>query len=277
MRRSLKFIVPTVAGLVAALLAGFLFLGPPLTAPGIDYSVYADGLEKVAGLTVGSDGTLYATLEKSAGRGQLVSVDREGIRVLLSGLNKPDGVVRVGETLFVTNEIGDVGLVAFTAAATRRYTGIVQAEGIDVSADGSLLVIEDRKRDGRLLRVQPDDGEIDVLQTGLSGAEGVCEAPDGSVYFVEKHAPYLSRLNADGLRRIGEGFANPGFLQCLNDGSLLITEDRTNLGRLLRYSDNGIEVLARNLRAPQAVVVGADGALYLAEQTRNRVLRLDGI
>jgi hypothetical protein len=52
----------------------------------------------------------------------------------------------------------------------------------------------------------------------------------------------------------------PGYLHCLADGFTLITEVRKRCGRLLRYSESDIEVLARNLHAPQAVVVGHDGA-----------------
>jgi sugar lactone lactonase YvrE len=257
--------------------AGFMLLGPPLTGPGIAWSIRAEELEKVSALAFGDDGALFAVLESGRGHGELIRLSATGKEVLLGGLSKPDGLLFQGDTLFITNESGLFGLTAWQAGATRQYDRVQQAEGIAASATGGLLVIEDRKLDGRLIRVDPASGEVEELLTGLAEAEGVCESPDGAIWIVEKSATHLSRVVKGIVQPVIGGLVKPAFLNCRDDGSILITEDRTNFGRLLRYRHGELEVLARNLRAPQGAVFGADGALYLAEQNRNRVLRLDGI
>jgi len=100
------------------------------------------------------------------------------------------------------------------------------------------------------------------------------KSPDGRIYFVERALDQLSYY-ADG-RKIAAatGLEDPAYLNCLADESILITEDRKLSGRLLRYRESRIEVLARNLRAPQAVIIGADGAYYLSEQGKDRILKI---
>ena len=64
------------------------------------------------------------------------------------------------------------------------------------------------------------------------------------------------------------------YLYCLQDGSIFILEDRVNFGRLLHYDNGRLDILASRLRSPQSIVIGPDGAYYLAEQRRNRILRI---
>lgn len=274
-RKHLLVLLTSVTVLV--LVAGFMVFGPPLPAGGIDCSVHASGLEKVSALAFDADGSLFATLEKGAGQGELVRLGDSGSEPVLRGLNKPDGLLFLAGSLYITNEGGSHGLTSFDGHSTRHFDNVQQAEGISESRDGGLLLIEDRKRDGRLLHFDPVNGRQKVMLSGLVEAEGVCESPDGAVWFVEKGSPHLSRIEHGEARPVVDGLVKPAYLKCLDDGSILITEDRTNFGRLLRYRDGRLEVLARNLRAPQVAVFGADGALYLAEQNRNRVLRFDGI
>ncbi|MCB1802128.1 MAG: hypothetical protein KDI82_10620 [Gammaproteobacteria bacterium] len=274
-RKSLAVI--SVAASVLVLLGGLMLFGVPHTGPGIGWSVFATDLEKVSALAFNSHGELFATLEKGGGKGELVRLGGTGSEVVLRGLNKPDGLLFLGDSLYITNENGRYGLTRFDGQVTTQYDSVAQAEGIAASADGSLLLIEDRKRDGRLLQFDPVNGTAKVLLSNLVDAEGVCESPDGAVWFVEKDSPNLSRIEHGEVLRMVDGLVKPAFLNCLDDGSILITEDRTNFGRLLRYRDGRLEVLARNLRAPQVAVFGADGALFLAEQNRNRVLRFEGI
>ena len=274
-RRRLYLTLAAVLAVAAFVL--FMLLGPPLPGKGLVCEIEADGLDNVAALAFDSNGALYATLERTRHLGELVRFTVTGREVVLSGLDKPDGLLWRGDTLFITSEIGDPGLTAFDGHATRAYHGVQQGEGIALAADGRLLVVEDRETDGRLLRVDPDSGDIDVLHEPLANAEGVCASPDGGIWFVEKGASSLSHLTARGVQAIEGELVHPAFLNCLADGSILVTEDRNRFGRLIRYRDGRFETLIRNLRAPQMAVVGTDGALYIAEQNRDRVLRCTGL
>jgi hypothetical protein len=255
---------------------GYAYRGTPWLATGLDYEVFAGDLPAVSALAFDRNGDLYATLEKRHGQGRLVHIRNGRARDVLGGLDKPDGILLRGDTLYITNEEGPHGLVAYGAGVRRDLDGSIGAEGIATADAGGILVIEDRKDVGRLLRVDPATSGIQVLVDGLNQAEGVCQTPAGEIYYVEKTSDRLSRHVGGQTTTVATGLVKPAFLNCLADGSILITEDRTNFGRLLRYRDGSLEVLARFLGSPQSVVVGTDGAYYLAEQRRNRVLKIHG-
>ena len=57
------------------------------------------------------------------------------------------------------------------------------------------------------------------------------------------------------------------------DGALWITEDRVG-GRLLRYRSGRLETVLGGLHKPQGLAFDGCDWLYVAEQGRNRILRL---
>ncbi len=262
--------------LAAALVLLQAFFGAPVVSAGLRYQVFAENLEEVSALAFDSAGDLYATLEKRHGQGELLHL-RHGVAYkLLGNMEKPDGILLRGDTLYLTNEAGSHGLAAYQSGTLRYLDGAFGAEGIASAGPDKILVIEDRKEDGRLLRIDPATAEIEVLLSGLHEGEGVCQTPGGEIYFVEKTSDRLSRYRDGQVVTAATGLDSPAFLNCLDDGSILITEDRTNFGRLLRFRHGDIEVLATHLRSPQSVIVGADGNYYLAEQRKARILKIHG-
>ena len=255
-------------------MAAGLFYGTIGLSDGWEYQVYADNLDGVSALASDDLDGLYATLEKRHGRGQLVHISQGQVIKLQDGLDKPDGILRRDKSLYLTNESGDHGLLEYSQGILRHIKGIFQAEGIASAGPGQLLIVEDKKSDGRLLRVNEQSGDIEVLLTGLREPEGVCQDSNGDIYFAERTAKHLSRYRNGHISVACEGLVKPGFLNCLEDGSILITEDRGNSGRLLRCNQNSLEGLVTRLHSPQSVIVGDDGSLYLAEQIRKRILRI---
>jgi sugar lactone lactonase YvrE len=265
-----------LALLAATLVLLQTFFGPPVVSNGLRYQVFADHLKEVSALAFDNAGNLYATLEKRHGKGELVHIHQGLVQKLLGNLDKPDGILLHGKNLYITNEAGSHGLAVYSSGTLGYLDGPIGAEGIASAGPEKILVIEDRKEDGRLLRIEPATSEIEVLLGGLHEGEGVCQTPDGDVFFVEKTSGHLWRYNDGRVFTAATGLESPAFLNCLDDGTILITEDRTNFGRLLQYRQGIIEVLAEHLRSPQSVIVGADGAYYLAEQRKSRILRIYG-
>ncbi len=274
-RRRMRWMVAS-ALLIVSLGAGvsYYFFGPLLLEKGFRYAIVAGDLPSVSALAFTPDGELYATLERTRGQGSLVRIHDGGYRTLVDGLNKPDGLLMIGDTLYITSETGPDAVLAYRNGKLADIQGADSAEGI-AEDHGRLLVIEDKKGDGRLLRIDPSQHKVDVLARNLTEAEGVCQGPDGDIYFVEKNEHALWRLAGGQRTQVVAGLIHPAYLNCIDDGSVLITEDRTNFGRLLRYRDGRVDVIARNLRSPQTVLLGDDGAYYLAEQRRNRILKID--
>jgi sugar lactone lactonase YvrE len=86
-----------------------------------------------------------------------------------------------GNTLYITNETEGESFAVYESGKLRYLSGINSAEGIAATADGRILVVEDRKRQGRLLRIDPLTSAIEVLVDDLIEAEGVPE-PSRSVH-----------------------------------------------------------------------------------------------
>ena len=275
-KRYLKYLFWSLASLTAMLGLLHAFFGAPVFAAGLHYQVFAENLQEVSALAFASNDDLYATLEKRHGQGQLVRIRHGLTSTLLDNLDKPDGMLLLGNTLYITNEAGKHALVVYESGTVHYLDGASGAEGIASAGPDKILVIEDKKQDGRLLRIDLETAEIEVLLDGLKEAEGVCQGPNGDIYYVEKTSDHLSRYTAGRVTTAATGLINPAFLNCLSDGSILITEDRTNFGRLLRYRQGAIDVLATHLRSPQSVIIGADGTYYLAEQRKDRILRIYG-
>ena len=269
-------LVWVIAALVVTSGLAYSVYGPPRLADGLRYQVFADDLKNVAALAFDPDGGLYATLELENGQGRVVHIQQGRISTVLGNLEKPDGILLRGDTLYVTNEDGSHGLVVYESGRVRYVDGVLMAEGIASADEGKILVVEDKEQVGRLLRIDPETDKIEVLLNRLDRSEGVCQSPSGRIYFVERALNRLSYyVNGKGATA-ATGLEEPGYLQCLADESILITEDRKRYGRLLRYSERGLEVLARNLHSPQAVIIGSDGAYYLSEQRKNRILKIYG-
>ena len=262
--------------LAATLWLANTFFGAPVFVAGLHYQVFAENLQEVSALAFADNNDLYATLEKRHGQGQLVRIRHGLTSTLLDNLDKPDGMLLRGSTLYITNEAGSHALVAYESGTMHYLDGASGAEGIASAGPDKILVIEDKKQDGRLLRIDPATTEFEVLLNGLKEAEGVCQSPSGDIYYVEKTSDHLSRYTGGRVTTAATGLVNPAFLNCLSDGSILITEDRTYFGRLLHYRQGAIGVLATHLRSPQSVIIGADGSYYLAEQRKDRILRIYG-
>jgi len=253
---------------------GWLMLGPPSIADGWQYQVIADHLDEVSALAFDGQGGLYVTLEKRGDQGELLHIKEGRIEALFDGMDKPDGMVRVGEALFITNESAAKPLISFKAGVAYFIKGVSSAEGIAKAGLNSLVIVEDVKLNGRLLRVNTVTEQVEVLLTGLNEPEGVCQDKNGTIYIAEKANNRIIKYAQGKVSTLLDDLHKPAFLNCLDDGSILITEDKTNFGRLLRYRDGQLEPLMTRLRSPQSAIVDEYGSIYIAEQKKDRILKL---
>lgn len=266
------------AVLVAA--AGFGFLGwqhfwPVAAAAEWQYRVLADDLPVVSALAADGQGGLYASLELKNGEGRIVQIAADGgRRTVKGGFSKLDGMVRYRGGIAYSQEEDHTPV--------RWWHGDrddVLFDGRDVeelATDGRYLyAIEDRPQDARLLRYDPDSGEVTTLRDGLEVAEGVAVCPDGRLFYLEKKKGWVKRLQPDGHdTTVAEGLNAPGFLMCDGAG-LWVSEDATHRARLLLLDDSGrVQVVLSHLRSAQTVLPVGPGRYVLAEQGRNRVLEI---
>lgn len=255
---------------VLTLVAAFLFLGPPAVNEDWQYREFANGLTKVSAVSVDDTGTVYALLEGKVGK--LVRLTGNSRETLMDDLRKPDGLVRSGDNIIITEEVSKGRVIQYSPRSDSRktLTTLNNAEGVDIGLDGNLYIVEDLEQ-GDLIRLQPD-GSKSVLLQGLREPEGVCINQSGDILVVEKSAGDVLRLRGDSVLVYLQGLHNPDFIKCDADGALWITEDKTNFGRLLRFRNGRMDVIASRLRSPQGIAITRSGELLLAEQGRNRIL-----
>lgn len=241
-------------------------------ARGWRYQVYASDLIEVDNLAIAADGSVFASLERTGKRGQVVRLRNGAIDILIDGLDRPDGLYLHGKRLYVAEEVADGRVLEFDldTGGLRTIAILRNPEGIVRGRDGHLLVSEDNVN-GRVVRLMAD-GRVDTLIGGLNRPEGICLARDGDLYIAETATGRVLSYRHGVVRTVVEDLDAPDQIRLAADGALWITEDSPQ-GRLLRLRDGQLEVIAAGLSRPQGMAFIANGQILVAEQGRNRILR----
>ena len=261
--------------IIVALLtaAAFYYVTMPVFVDAAwQYTEIASDLTNISAVQTDAKGHIYALLEEKTGQGELLLL-HDGIHTqVLGGLDKPDGMIVDGDDLIISEEAGKGRLIRFTPSNQQVVNlAILQsAEGIAVESDGDFLVVEDRNP-GSLLSVSKN-GSVTTLLAGLNKAEGVCTSISGRIYIAEKATGRILLLDNGKKSILINGLHKPGVVICGLADELWITEDKTNSGRLMHYSNNRLKTIARHLHNPQGISFDAGGRLLLAEQGRGRIL-----
>ena len=188
-----------------------------------------------------------------------------------------------------------------------------QPTGVDVAADGSLLVVEFGRQ--RLVRVRPVTGRVTPVAT-FGKPWGVARAPSGSIFVSDQgsleridgdHAPTTVFTAEPGLEvgpiavapngdvfcatafalyRLPQGqpgtperlaaataFSSPHGLTIASDGAVLVAD--TNNNRILRVDPaTGAVTTFAELGHPRGIDVVADGSVYVSAADEGRVVHL---
>ncbi|WP_153787780.1 hypothetical protein [Pseudomonas sp. EMN2] len=276
-KRGVRLALAASAGLVASTLGFFAWQSfyPVQAADGWRVQVLHSALDKAASLLPQADGSLLVSRELSGGKGSIIKIDADGNRrVLVEGLSKPDGMVAVEGGWAFSQEVGEAPV---SLSRNGQVMPLFQGNNVQgLYNDGEhLYAIEDRKGDGRLMRYDWRNGQLDVLRSGLTETEGLTRCNDGRLLYTEKASGKIRALSDDGQDPVVvEGLRNPTFLLCDARG-LWISEDSTHRARLLRVDGDGSRhTVLSFLKAPQAIVPDGKGGYLLAEGGRDRVLHL---
>lgn len=242
---------------------------------GWKYRVVAQNLPGVDNLVMDSEGSLYATQELAHGGGKVIRWQRGKIRTVIVGLNRADGLLLHGNSLYITEETEDGRVLEYDLATKKQrlLATLHRPEGIDLLPDGDLVVAEDNIS-GRLMRV-PRRGHrpVEVILGGLNRPEGVAVNPDGAVIFAETETGRVLSYKEGDVTVVVDDLDEPDQVEFAPDGALWITEDVKN-GRVLRLKNGTLETVLSGLRLPQGITFGADGTVWLAEQGRHRILAI---
>lgn len=221
-----------------------------------------------------SQGRIVSTQVAS---GQVLRIDpRSGERRLLAQLSPGlDNCTLVGDRVLVSNFTGEITEIS-PDGTTRTVLpgGLNWPLDLTVGHDGRLYIA-----DGTYFYAAARDGSLQTVgmlfSPGYPGfLRGVAASGPGEFVVttsggqVGRYRPAASETEvlADGFDQL-YGVA-PGL------GGVVVAELGT--GRVLSLRPDGIDVLARDLREPVGVAIGADGTCLVAEAGAGKVVRLNG-
>lgn len=243
-------------------------------AQGWQYKILFKNLPSVSAIAY-LDGHLYATQEIAHEKGTILRLsDPEGYKVIKDSLSKPDGMVSMGGHLYVSQEQGLLPVLKLGGdGRSEQLFTPNNAEGIAATAD-KIFVIEDLFEAGRIIEYDIATRTTRTLITNIVTGEGICAMANDHLFFVQKDTGQLFEWRDGVIRVIADDLYKPAYVHCQPESKTVwITEESTRRGRLLRYRNNTIDVIAKNLGAPQTVIPAQGGGLLLVEQYRARILK----
>lgn len=248
---------------------------PVIPADGWSVAVHADDLPGVSALALAPQGGLLISQTPTTHSGVIQTLHADGsITRHISGLAKPSGMLAYRNGIVFGQEAGTHPVTWWSGAHERL---LFEGNGIEgLTSDGHYLyAIEDLRRNGRLLRYDPQKDVLEVLRNGLVQGEGLAACADGQLFYTLKGAGQVLAYSPDGQDRVVlDGLQSPGFLLCNRDG-LWISEDTTHMARLLLLTRDGqLRTVLSHLRSAQTLLALPDERYLLAEQGRSRILLL---
>ena len=234
-------------------------------------------LYKGDGTTRGGAAALKAAMRTAAGSGTSGFAGDGGLamQARLFGMSDvrsaPNGDVYIADYgNHRIRKIGRDGIITTIAGGGTGLDGgpalgarLSYPHGIGFMKDGGLLIAEEGGQ--RIRRIAPDGTISTLAGTGVGGYSGdggpatqaqvntphyVVQAPDASIYFVEKTSHVVRRIMPDGTITTVAGTGVAG------------------------YAGDGGQAARARLNQPDGLAVGADGSVYVSDQGNHRVRRI---
>jgi glucose/arabinose dehydrogenase len=180
--------------------------------------VVAGPLTRVASVTAGPDGAIYALADERLYR---IEGDRANELGRFAEEGPTDVTVTSSGAIYLAR-YGDHVDVFADGAARPLARGFDRPHGITAAPDGSLLVADTYA--GAVRRVAPD-GTVTTLATGLSRPLDVALDADGTLLVAELDSGELSRISADGtVTVVTSRLAGPSGVVVAPDGAIYVSD-----------------------------------------------------
>lgn len=187
---------------------------------------FVDEQSRVTGVAPADDG--YLVTIAGNGTGSLLSVDEEGTRWRVDGLEAPHSPQSLGETALIAEMSADrVVELDRNGKAVWTLTGLDRPRSAERLPDGTTLVA-----DRRTHRVIEADPEGRIVWTAFVPWE-----PIDATRRLDGEAPTAATLNASGTHRVGGANATYAELEACESGLRTLGTNRTQ--RAIAVADDG--------------------------------------
>jgi hypothetical protein len=226
----------------------------------------ADGLQAPDDLLFDSDGTTLVG-EYSAGRLARVG-GPNGIERLPQSIPEPEGIARIGDTLYVADQVHDRVMAVDASGNVRTFlqlSPVAGVEGLDgIASMGDTLIVPDSPR-GTVLFVD-QAGAVTRRASGFARPTGAWPLADGSVLIADENANSVFQLLPDGSRKKLDSLAVADDVVQAVDGRMFAISESN--GQLIEL---GKGPLATRLGAAQGLGTDGAGNLLVTESGAGRL------
>lgn len=271
-----SFVRSAFAGLALVIALACSDYHSQVEAPGYTVELVAREVRRVDGLAWHPNGALLATEEYRGGGLLMIDPMSGASRYIARDLSDPDNIVVFDRQIYVSEEDRKGRILRIDSLENLHVfaSGLDGPEGLDIGPDERLYVAEHAVA-GHVFSFSLA-GERETLASVVNG-EGLRVLPDGTVLVAETSENRVTAIDSRGQKsEFVAGITAPdGIAYDPLRERVLVTEDAAP-GRLLSVdlATGALSVVATGLNAPQTMLVESDGAIVLAEQGEDRVLRL---
>jgi DNA-binding beta-propeller fold protein YncE len=228
--------------------------------------VIASGLQQPDDLLYDRDGSILVG-EYSAGKIARIG-GPSGVERLPVSVSEPEGIARIGETLYVADQL-HARVVAIDGGGNVRtflqLAPVASGQNLDqIASQGDTLIVPDSPH-GTVLFVD-QSGQVTRRVGGFGRPVGAWPLPDGSVLISDENLAGVFQLMADGTRK--------------KLASLAVADDAVDVpdGRVFAISEsNGLLIqvgggtFVSGLKTAQGLAVDGAGNLLVTESAAGRV------
>lgn len=191
------------------------------------------------------------------------------MRVVASGLERPDNLALTGGRLYLTEELPDGKGRVLRLENRHTHTvlaGLNKPDGL--LAAGDVLYVTEEVPGGRVLRLAAGD-EVPAELARLHNPEGIGLLPDGSLVVAEdiRSGRLVRVLATGGTETLLAHLDRPEGVAVDSAGCVLYAE--TGRGSVSRWCGGAPQQLVAGLRRPDQVALCPDGSLWIGEDLRH--------
>ena len=157
-------------------------------------SVFADGLDSPEGLDVGPDGLLYVA--EHYANGQVYRYSTDGKRETVGNVTNGEGLRVLPDGTVVVAETSENRIVAFDPQGRKSVlaTGMSAPDGVAYDPLNRRVLVTEDEGPGRLLAIDFESHEVDIVGTGFSFPQTMLVEDDGSILLAEQGEDRILRL-----------------------------------------------------------------------------------